>query len=442
MVSFTTLALAVAGVSFMTFVTFFGRLPALRRTPIAWLHRFIWVIFPNGILSLDRRLTSGKLTEACTRFGRFILHDRHPTILVRNPLLNYHPQAIHSQKLTYIPQIFFIVLLLGGEVLYLPTAWPLLGPFQKFTGAIAIILPYVFLYLSAAGDPGYITPANLSHEMARYPYDFTIFHPGADCYTCHLRKPARSKHCSICKRCIAKFDHHCVFINNCVGAGNHHWFMLLLLTTGILTSYGGFLGLHLIASKARSHFPFWALLPWNANNGAGIELRQWLIIWGWGLRTGVAMGAVTLLALMTSPLVWGLLGYHMWLIYCGTTTNESMKWEDWQAEMNDGFAFKRKMPADRVKNLEMEAAWTRWPAETEQILVRTGDGQPPQAACPLAGVGEWERVWRLKDIENLYDLGFWDNLVDVFFPNHSFRDPQTPAAEARIRRKKRGKARR
>lgn len=83
MVSLTTLALVVGGISFMTFVTFFGRLPALRRTPIAWLHRFIWVILPNGVLSLDRRLTSGKLTEVCTRFGRYIMYDRHPTVLVR-----------------------------------------------------------------------------------------------------------------------------------------------------------------------------------------------------------------------------------------------------------------------------------------------------------------------------------------------------------------------
>lgn len=53
MVSLTTLALVIGGISFMTFVTFFGRLPVLRRTPIAWLHRFIWVILPNAVLSAD-----------------------------------------------------------------------------------------------------------------------------------------------------------------------------------------------------------------------------------------------------------------------------------------------------------------------------------------------------------------------------------------------------
>jgi palmitoyltransferase len=237
-------------------------------------------------------------------------------------------------------------------------------------------------------------------------------------------------------------DHHCIFINNCVGAGNHHWFLLLLLSTGILTLYGGILGVYLMTSKMHSRFPYWALRWWLANDGQGIDLKQWLVVWSWGLQDRAAMGAVTLLTLLTTPLVWGLLGYHLWLVYCGTTTNESMKWSDWQAEMSDGFAFKRTMPADRQKNMRLEPLWTRWPAETEQILVRTDDGQPPRMDYGIAGVGEWEPVWRLKDVENLYDLGFWDNMVDIMFPNYMFRDPNSPRAEDRMRKlRKRGRGR-
>lgn len=236
-------------------------------------------------------------------------------------------------------------------------------------------------------------------------------------------------------------DHHCIFINNCVGSQNQHYFVLLLFTTGILTSYGGVLGINLMSSKILTRFPNWALLPWNANSGEGMDIKQYLVIWAWGMQETVSMGAVTLLALLTSPLVWGLLGYHIWLIYCGTTTNESMKWSDWQCEMDDGFAFTRKIvPAERVKNLRVEPAWTRWPVEAEQILVRTEDGRPPSRSLDgdLVGVGDWEPVWRLRDVENLYDIGFWDNLVDVFVPGYMYRDPMNLGVEGTAKRRGRG----
>jgi palmitoyltransferase len=284
--------------------------------------------------------------------------------------------------------------------------------------------------------------------MARYPYDFSLFHPGAECSTCRFLKPARSKHCSMCKRCVARADHHCIFINNCVGAGNHHWFILLLLSTAVLTLYGGVLGVQLMTAQMRARFPDWALLPWRANGGEGMDLTDWLIVWSWGLQdggkgtgAGVWMGAVTLLALMTSPLVWGLLGYHLWLVYCGTTTNEAMKWADWQVEMDDGFAFKRRLDGGRVKDVRVEPAWTRWPVEAEQVMVRTEDGKPPAKEANLPGYGEWEAVWRLRDVENLYDLGLWDNLLDLFVPGFMFRDPHVPVAEGRLRRKKKRRAR-
>ncbi|OTB09325.1 hypothetical protein M426DRAFT_315893 [Hypoxylon sp. CI-4A] len=403
------IALGVLAITFMTFVAFFGRLPALRHTPIAWLHRAIWVYLPNAILALDQRLTSGRLTTSLKRFGTYIMYDRHPTVL-----------------------IFFILLLSGGEYLYLPGVWPSLSFTHKTLGGIFIILPYIFLYLSATGDPGVISPSTHSRYMSHYPYDFSLFHPGAKCKTCGLLKPPRSKHCSVCKRCVHKMDHHCVFINNCVGYGNQHYFILLLLSTAILTLYGGFLGLTVVADSARTHNRTFALFP----KPPGWSWSQYFIILTRGIQKDVGVGSVTLLTLMTSPLVWGLLGYHIYLIYCGTTTNESMKWQDWQLEMDDGCAFKRPLAHDRAKDLRYEAAWTRWPLEPVQVLIRTEDGTPPDPNAP-PGVGEWERVWHLRDIENLYDLGFWDNLIDIFVPNYPFRHADIPSSTADPERGKR-----
>ena len=323
-------------------------------------------------------------------------------------------------SLTECAQIFFILLLVVSETLYLPAAWPHMSRLQKTTGCVAIVLPYLFLYLAAAGDPGYVTHFNHSDHIGLYPYDFSIFSPGHECRTCRLLKPARSKHCSICKRCVAKMDHHCIFINKCVGYGNHHWFVLLLLSTATLCSYGGILGISILTAKIRGSYPYWQI--WKPHN---LDFKHYMMLWGWGLQDSVAMGSVTLLAGLISPLVWGLLVYTLWLIYCGTTTNESLKWSDWKAEMDDGCAFKRDMPANRPKNHRIEALYTRWPLEAEQVIIRTDDGKPPDPAALLPGVGEWERVWKLKDVENIYDLGFWNNLKDVFISEASFDSQQS-----------------
>jgi hypothetical protein len=155
------------------------------------------------------------------------------------------------------------------------------------------------------------------------------------------------------------------------------------------------------------------LVPsWNLR-GTGFTWTQYWNVVAWVLQEYTRIGAVTMLCIMITPLIIGLFTYHIYLIYCGTTTNESLKWQDWEADMADGFVFKRKLALDRKKHVA-EAKETCWPAESQQILVRTEDGNAPRGG---EGVGAWERVWKLKDVENLYDLGFWDNLVDAFWPS-------------------------
>eukprot|EP00398_MALV-I-01_sp_L67-1_P000573 gene573-463_t len=61
------------------------------------------------------------------------------------------------------------------------------------------------------------------------------------CPTCWLSRPIRSKHCGICDGCFDDFDHHCLFIRNCVGYGNRRIFMMYIFTLPIALALHGFL---------------------------------------------------------------------------------------------------------------------------------------------------------------------------------------------------------
>ncbi|XP_027753054.1 probable palmitoyltransferase ZDHHC4 [Empidonax traillii] len=102
---------------------------------------------------------------------------------------------------------------------------------------LLLLLPYLLLagnmgcfLLCSRANPGIITKSNHASLVKVYAYDGVMFQRGTVCPTCTMEKPARSKHCSVCGTCVHRFDHHCVWLNNCVGASNAGWFLLYLLS--------------------------------------------------------------------------------------------------------------------------------------------------------------------------------------------------------------------
>ena len=255
-------------------------------------------------------------------------------------------------------------------------------------------------------------------------------------------------------------DHHCVWVNNCLGRGNYRWFLALLLSTSILLAYGARLAYIVLSPLVQENYRKYERWYRYERTNPGADYSTWPTYLDMKLHYfltyitiylevgGLRASGVGLLALMTWPLPLGLLGYHIYLIWAGMTTNESSKWSDWEEDMAEGVVFlghrredtmrANHIPESRYREdvhlnhssssssrlptpseilLEEEEPATTWPLESRHILVRTINGQPPQnlpsRIKAVAKDENFERVESLTAVENVYDLGFWDNFIEA-----------------------------
>ncbi|KOS17104.1 Palmitoyltransferase PFA3 [Escovopsis weberi] len=94
-------------------------------------------------------------------------------------------------------------------------------------------------------DPGSTTNTDgygllpTDNQGARAATSLTVKSNGAVrfCKKCQARKPDRAHHCSTCRRCVLKMDHHCPWLATCVGLRNYKPFLLFLVYTTLFSFY-------------------------------------------------------------------------------------------------------------------------------------------------------------------------------------------------------------
>ncbi|XP_064367170.1 palmitoyltransferase ZDHHC2 isoform X3 [Dromaius novaehollandiae] len=116
------------------------------------------------------------------------------------------------------------------------------------------------------------------------------------CDRCQLVKPDRCHHCSVCDKCILKMDHHCPWVNNCVGFSNYKFFLLFL-------AYSLLYCIFIAATDLQYFIKFWT-------NGLPDTQAKFHIMF---LFFAAAMFSVSLSSLF---------GYHCWLVSKNKSTLE------------------------------------------------------------------------------------------------------------------------
>ncbi|KAK9822988.1 hypothetical protein WJX81_001434 [Elliptochloris bilobata] len=102
-----------------------------------------------------------------------------------------------------------------------------------YTGLAALTAVfYIVVMLTDPSDPG-LTLTAASRKGACVAESALQEH----CHLCQAQVLITSKHCRRCNRCTKHFDHHCVWLNNCIGGANYRGFIALLTAALALAGY-------------------------------------------------------------------------------------------------------------------------------------------------------------------------------------------------------------
>ncbi|XP_077900026.1 palmitoyltransferase ZDHHC19-like isoform X1 [Ictidomys tridecemlineatus] len=99
------------------------------------------------------------------------------------------------------------------------------------SGLLCLLSLYSLIGMNFS-DPGIL------HRGAFEQYPETIYNARVNgrlyhmpwCPTCCFHRPPRTFHCKRCNICVEEFDHHCRWVNNCVGHRNIRLYLLLLMS--------------------------------------------------------------------------------------------------------------------------------------------------------------------------------------------------------------------
>jgi len=293
-----------------------------------------------------------------------------------------------------ILQLVYLTLVIGGYVLFqfegmhhIPNKY--VGPIHAYTAHVAVIGTLISFLKASSTDPGFICRVS-QHD--HFEYDGFLY-VKRDCTTCKRPKPARSKHCSICGVCVSKFDHHCPWINLCVGEMNYRYFLLFLTCTLCLLWYAGIVIFLILLNFVEENALFDKVFI-NHETGERFKADTMIVMQFLFLDKGLLL-ALMVLCMVMGMVMFGFIGYHFYLIAKGTSTNESSKW-------GMVFSYYEMLNKHRKEN----------PGDHgDQLVLLNPNIMPPIEARTAS-------QFPLLIPKNIYNLGIMANFKQVLFPHN------------------------
>eukprot|EP01036_Dinobryon_divergens_P028175 gene28175-37076_t len=136
-------------------------------------------------------------------------------------------------------------------------------------------LAYLFVINASTKEPGTIHTSNIA-TFSHQPYDGLLYIEGLHCRTCLVPKIPRSKHCTFCGYCVPIFDHHCIWINQCVGEQNYRYFLTFLLMNSTFFFYAAYVLYYILISDVYERSLFNAVFI-DRTTGKEFKANLWMV---------------------------------------------------------------------------------------------------------------------------------------------------------------------
>ncbi|KAF0686107.1 Aste57867_22072 [Aphanomyces stellatus] len=151
---------------------------------------------------------------------------QHKSTVVRG--LSWIPVALVS-ALIALEYVVFIRFHIRAKLILGDDSFALLFEFLAFNSLTALTV--ISYYRVITTDPGFVNDPTADFLRMRAA---TAGIQLPMCRSCLKPKPSRAHHCSVCRMCVVKMDHHCPWVGNCVGLRNYKFFFLFV-TYGAIT---------------------------------------------------------------------------------------------------------------------------------------------------------------------------------------------------------------
>lgn len=147
------------------------------------------------------------------------------------------------------------------------------------------------------------------------------------CHLCNIRiSSPRTKHCSACNKCVEHFDHHCKWLNHCVGGRNYIAFVVCVVSA---VAASLIVVAVCIAELVLYHTDSsWLSLWENFNSTTSEEQSTFLSIAVFPIKDTVflaVVGSLGILAAIAAGLLLHLCLFHVYISFLGVTTYEYIR---------------------------------------------------------------------------------------------------------------------